>query len=285
MIAMGINTQLINIIKSFLNQRKFYVKVDNSRSSTKPVCAGVPQESCLSPNLFSIYVNDMPLEKCAKMALFADDTLFYVTGSNNKTAALGLQKQLDRVQPWFVQWKITINAEKTSTIRIQMGDNLVEWTSYIKYLGVHIDRKLNFSKHVKTIANKAKGIRHALFPLINLKSPLPLRIKLCIYKTYILPIVTYASPAWFSNLSISNIKKLETLQSKTLRMITKLPQFVNNQTVINSTKISSIYDRNQLLTENFKKKIQNSSINHISNISKRPSISSHFRKKNRPINF
>lgn len=244
MIAMGINTQLINIIKSFLHQRHFYIKINNKHSSKKSIGAGVPQGSCLSPNLFSIYVNDMPLVKGAKMALFADDTLFYASGNYNKMAIANLQRQLDKVQPWFEQWKITVNAEKTSAIlfsnkiihinRIRMNGKLIDWTNHIKYLGVYIDRKLNFSRHVRSTINKAKGIKHALFPLINSKSPLPLRTKLYVYKLYILPLITYASPAWLSNISASNLKQLETLQTSTLRTITDLPKFVNNLSIIKS---------------------------------------------------
>lgn len=138
-------------------------------------------------------------------------------------AIASLQRQLDRIQPWFRQWKITVNASKTSVIlfsskssvnnkHITLESKTLQWASSIKYLGVQIDRNLNFSKHVQTVTNKAKGAKHALFyPLINPESPLPNKIKLYIYNTYILPIITYAIPTWYSNTSPSIKHKLETL--------------------------------------------------------------------------
>lgn len=105
----------------------------------------------------------------------------------------------------------------------------------IKYLGVHIDKNLNFSAHIKYATNKTKVAGHLLFPAINNKSPLSIQTKLYIYKTYIL---TYASPAWASNISNSN----EAVQSNTLHRITNLPLYVCNHYIRKSTNIPSIAD-------------------------------------------
>ncbi|GFU76390.1 RNA-directed DNA polymerase from mobile element jockey [Trichonephila clavipes] len=53
---------LIKLINSFLNNRSFTVKVNNSHSSDRRIIAGTPQGSSISPILFNIYVNDIPLE-------------------------------------------------------------------------------------------------------------------------------------------------------------------------------------------------------------------------------
>lgn len=115
-IAMGIPTQLVNIMKSFLSDHRFYIKTDCSTSSTRVANAGVPQGSCLSPQLFAVYINDMPLLPSAKVALFADDTLFYASGTTNNNAVGNLQRQLDHVQPWLNLWRIIVSASKTTAI-------------------------------------------------------------------------------------------------------------------------------------------------------------------------
>lgn len=67
---------MIQIIDSFINCRLFVVKCGNKVSSTRKVMAFVPQGLCLSPTLFSIYTNDIPVLDMAKVALFAGDILW-----------------------------------------------------------------------------------------------------------------------------------------------------------------------------------------------------------------
>lgn len=92
LIQMVVPHQLLNLIRSFIYSRTFEERIDSKSSTPRLLYAGVPQGSCLSPHLFSIYINDMLSFKCAKIALFADDTLFYVSGTTNKVAIKRLQK-------------------------------------------------------------------------------------------------------------------------------------------------------------------------------------------------
>lgn len=299
LIITGVPTQIVNIIKSFLQNRSFYVKSGNCNSSSRQIRAGVPQGSCLSPQLFSIYVNDMPLLPSSKLAMFADDTLLYSTNVSNSRAIYHLQRQINKIQPWFDQWRITINPTKTSAIlfsnkstirssKIKIHNTPIKWSSSIKYLGITIDKKLNFSKHLSTTLNKAQAARFSLYPVINFGSNLPLSMKLHIYKSYIRPIATYASEAWFSNLSQSNIIKLEAFQSKILRSITNLPWFVSNKTIQKSVNIPSISEFSKSTSKILQIKIINSPFNHISSIANK-TITTPFtlngKVKNRPIQF
>jgi len=63
----------------------------------------------LSPHLFSVYINDMPTVPKAKIALYADDTMFYATSYNNSNSIKILQSQVYIAIEWFRQWKMTIN--------------------------------------------------------------------------------------------------------------------------------------------------------------------------------
>ena len=73
-----INGKLINLLKSYLFNRKQRVLINDSESDWGQIESGVPQGSVLGPLLFLIYIND--LEKVIKshIKFFADDTsLFY----------------------------------------------------------------------------------------------------------------------------------------------------------------------------------------------------------------
>jgi hypothetical protein len=232
----------------------------------------------------------MPKCQNANIALFADDTLFYASSTTNNAASKKLQDQINLCIPWFTDWKISINPSKTKAIlfshkssldsnKIKFYDSPIDWSPAIKYLGVTIDRKLNFVTHVNNTVNKAKAAKSLLYPLINPRSPLPLSIKLYIYKAYIRPIILYAAPTWTSNLSTKSWSKLEKVQSITLRQITNSPWFVSNKTIRSSASITSIKDLISKDAALLSTRIKNSPYNHISNIINRPSSKEHFRKR------
>ena len=50
------------------------VSINNSRSSSEYISAGVPQGSVLGPMLFLIYINDISEALTGIARLFADDT-------------------------------------------------------------------------------------------------------------------------------------------------------------------------------------------------------------------
>lgn len=294
LIQFKIPSQLINIINSFLSNRSFQIKNNSTLSTIRNIHAGVPQGSCLSPHLFLIYVNDIPTSNRSKIALFADDTLFYASGHSNNIAVNNLQKQIDLAEPWFKKWKISINPTKTSAIiftkkstentkLVKIKNEKIKWSNSIKYLGVQIDNKLNFSKHINTTITKAKSVNFKLYPLINSQSSIPIKTRILLYKTYIRPILLYAAPTWVSNLSKRNMTKLESTQSKILRTITGSDWFINNKSIQNSTKIITINEEITKLSKNLKTNILNSPSDQIKNISQRKYTSQRF--KTRPIQF
>jgi len=91
---------------------------------------------------------------------------------------------------------------------------LIKLSHSIKYLGIQIDKTLTFSNHVATIINKTEAVRHHLYPILNNKNPLPLTTKTYIHKTHMRPILNYAAPAWYSNISKTNQKKTSYQQVK-----------------------------------------------------------------------
>ena len=76
MIKLNIPDYLVKWTRCFLANGSFEVKVNDAVSETAPIITGVPQGSSLSPIMFSIFINDIPMgsaESDSYSLLFADD--------------------------------------------------------------------------------------------------------------------------------------------------------------------------------------------------------------------
>lgn len=240
----GVPYYLLNIIKSFLLDRSFSVRVCGALSTTRPIKAGVPQGAILSPLLYNIYTSDMPTSPNVKSAIFADDTLLYSTHHNIETAILNVQGSLNNVTNWLLKWRISINPTKSEakifTLRrlrevqnIQILGIDIPWNppdQAIKYLGVYLDQKLNWKCHINRKLNLAYGRLSKLFPILNKKSPLSVRSGILLYKSILRPLLLYACPIW-GTASPCVINKLQTFQNKVLRIILKCPWYIRNNQI------------------------------------------------------
>ena len=105
-------------LSDFLVGRLIQVNVNNSLSNQINPKAGVPKGSVLSPLLFLIYVNDLPIphHKQNSLSQFADDTAQWAFSLNIHIAAKLLQQDLLKLGVWCAKWRIKLNPTKTKVI-------------------------------------------------------------------------------------------------------------------------------------------------------------------------
>jgi retron-type reverse transcriptase len=76
------------ILKTYLSNRHFIVKVNIELTDLTPVNVGVPQGSDLGPLLYLLYTADLPTSPDFITAKFADDTADIVDSQGNTQRAV-----------------------------------------------------------------------------------------------------------------------------------------------------------------------------------------------------
>jgi retron-type reverse transcriptase len=71
----GIPHYLLYMLKSFLTEQTFQVRIGSTLSEKKKISAGVPQGAILSPTLYNIYCHDLSSPTDAYLSTYADDTM------------------------------------------------------------------------------------------------------------------------------------------------------------------------------------------------------------------
>ena len=168
----GVCDRLLLWIKDFLIGRRQRVNVSGCFSDWAPVTSGVPQGSCLGPVLFVIFINDLPEVVESLVQMYADDTKLF-SEVEDRDKRLVLQKDLSNLVEWADKWQLLFNAEKCHVLHLGSNNNHFPYymkrhdtdvfveliTSEVeKDLGVQVDDKLSFTKHIECQVNKANRL-------------------------------------------------------------------------------------------------------------------------------
>ena len=110
--------KFLDLLMSFISNRKYFVSANGFTSDIKTVNIGVPQGSTLGPLLFLLYINDMcNSSSILNFTQFVDDTTITHSGPNLEVLTSDeIERELGRVFDWLLANKLIINLTKTHTI-------------------------------------------------------------------------------------------------------------------------------------------------------------------------
>ena len=215
-------------IQSFLSNRTQMVSVEGCSSSKVEVLSGVPQGTVLGPLLFLLFINDLPeAVKSSSTRLFADDCLLFRVVSNQRDSN-DLQKDLHALELWEDSWQMRFNPSKCCVIRVApskrkkcfessyiLHGHQLEVVKSEKYLGVHIDDQVSWTKHIESTigkGNKTLGFLRRNF------SDCTERVKAATYTMMVRPALEYACCVW-DPYTVAASRAIEQVQRRAARYV------------------------------------------------------------------
>lgn len=140
-----------------------------------------------------------------------------------------LQQDVNCIFKWLNQNKLTINARKSFSmvfssntnnistgLSIKIGPDTIECNTTARYLGIYPDASFTWAEHISELCTKLSpkvGLLH------KLKSILPAKHVVNVYRTTIQPLIDYCITTW-GYAAKKYISKVQHLQNRAARIIT-----------------------------------------------------------------
>ena len=225
-----------NWLTSYLRPRNCLVEIEGSRSSERSLDFSVPQGSCGSPVLYSVYASSLKTEILANVRLNAladDHSLNYAFKANNREQEVETMNSLEQcllgINRWMNQNRLKMNTEKTEFIIFGSGQNLpkcstkninvcgdiAECSNKIRLLGMWLDAGLTFKHQISMKCHMA------MFNLQKIRQIRPvLTMEAC--QTIVFGLVTshldYAN-ALYIGLPDCDLAKLQHVQNAVAKLV------------------------------------------------------------------
>lgn len=233
--SLGIKNVALNWIKSYLCQRSqvvevpYFCNIDKctkyKQSNSREITLGTQQGSILAPDLFALYINDLPNYVSSDLdTLYADDYTAVISDKFNK-----LKNKADvicnRIDNWFNCNKLSLNSDKTQAMRfslrppknippnIILKKSNVQYVDNCKFLGVIVDERLNWTPHINKVE---KSLNSVIYLLRILKDTVSTETLWMVYYGKIYSLLSYCCTVWGQGVGWERIFKC---QKKAIRTI------------------------------------------------------------------
>lgn len=254
---------LINCFKSYFKNREICLSTGDTVISKKTT-QGCPQGSCSGPSLWNILLDDLfaklnnegfnnSNEHNLFVQAYADDTSTCFSYFENESSIENVERYIDEVLRciylWGVENGLKFNVSKTQAIRISLKNNYklpeinfynqkVQLSNEAKYLGVWFDSEFSFKPHIEKAIAKAKKAYSITRCYTANTWGIDAELSRLIYKSVILPTLTYGCSVWFNALDYKKIQNsLRSFQYLICKSIIKAYKTIS---IVNSIILSDV---------------------------------------------
>ncbi|KAI4902472.1 hypothetical protein NFI96_003096 [Prochilodus magdalenae] len=215
--VMQVDAPLVSWIVDYLTGRPQYVRLQHCVSDRVVSNTGAPQGTVLSPFLFTLYTTDFNYctETC-HLQKFSDDSA--VVGCISRGDEDEYRATVNDFVAWCELNHLQLNVTKTKELVVDLRRDKAQVTPIsikgvsvdtvedYKYLGVHIDNKLDWAKNTDALYKKGQS---RLYFLRRLRSFNICRTMLRIfYESVVASAILYAVACWGSRLRVADANRL-----------------------------------------------------------------------------
>jgi len=224
MMKKGLPEYLVKIIHNYLSDRMGYVQIGEDKSCVRDIRTGCVQGSILGPVLFNIYTSDLAgIVSPCKLIAYADDAYIVASSSCEDELKIILSDTMRRHFDWLNTIGMVCNQQKTELIafgcesfNLSIDNVVVPTKDSIKILGIVLDNQLKFDALVNKINSRCRSF---VFSLKYIRNYLSDQDIVEVFRAQIIPIITYAAPAWSSHIGYQLRSKLRSTYYFILRLI------------------------------------------------------------------
>ncbi|CAD7086205.1 unnamed protein product [Hermetia illucens] len=199
---------IVRIVVAFLLGRRLYCNSDDGEKFF-PMTCGVPQGSVLGPLLWLIMYNGvltLRLPSGVTTIGFADDIGVTIVAKHLDEIEIYANEAIWEINSWLKKSGLSLAEHKTelvliskrrkdTTVKIKVGEKTIYSQESLKYLGVIIDKRLDFKKHIECAATKASSIAVTISRILpNIGRPRQSRLRLI--SKVVSSVLLYAAPVW-----------------------------------------------------------------------------------------
>ena len=239
----------VHWVFNFLSNRPQCVRVGDIKSPVIVSNTGAPQGCVLSPFLYTLYTNDCrSVDPSTQYVRFSDDTAMLALLSDFASYQSYVSSVV-RFSSWCSNNFLHLNVSKTKEMCIDFRRNRtvnspigingepVEHVDSFKYLGVILDEKLSFTKHVTAVQKKYQQRLHVLRKLRAFYVDPLLLLRL--YRSIIEPLITYCSICYYPALSVKNrnrLLKISHVSAKIIGLPTPMPSEIIDHAILKKAR-------------------------------------------------
>lgn len=279
----GMRGCVLELFVDYLKGRYQAVSVGDALSTLMEIKMGVIQGSALGPTLFLIFINDiqyLPLK--GALYLFADDAALFYSGLSDAQNCLQINHDLSLLSWYFDNNLLSLNKSKTkymhfhgsttnpsNLVEVNVGGEAIERVESIVYLGLHLDKHLNFGEHVQFVCTK---VTSALAALYKVRFFVPREVLRLVYFSLIHSHIVYMCSVWGQTFK-TYLRPIQVLQNRALKVTFDLPHLTPTTELYGRlVKVLPVRAISDLQTVKLVRQILNDEIHHCISLSIRPSI-------------